>query len=223
MKKIKKMEADHFYLVRGSSTANSPFFEREEDCKLFLELTDRFLDDYLRVAAFQNNRDGWVMLIATRSAVDIKKAYYRRRARSKKCRKEFEYQEVWQMLSDQFRIFLSAYVKATNYRTGRTGGKVRCRYERFAFDSEEEALWMKDVMKNAYYFQAQPVRRYRPARRLHKLRKKLIQASIYMSCYLLRVPGKLRELGMRCLDLGMFENGVARQLIHRTRLHHFAT
>lgn len=223
MRQIKKMEADHMYVIRGASTANSPFFEKEADCKLFLEYADRFLGDYLCINRFQNNRDGWVMLITTRSAREIKAAYYTRRARSKKCQKAFEYQEIWKMLSDQIRIFLSTFVKATNYLSGRTGGKVRCRYERFIFESEEEAMKLVSMLEREYYAQAQPLKRYRPSKRLHRLTRRLLRTSLYMSCALLAVPGKLVELGVRCLDLGVFENGVARQLIHRTLQHHFST
>lgn len=216
------MEAEHLYMIRGASAANSPFFENEEDCKLFLAYADRFLKDYLRITSFQNNRDGWVMLIVTHSAVDIKRAYYTRRASSKKCQKEFEYKEVWQMLSDQIRIFLSTYVKATNRKTGRTGGKVRCRYERFVFDDESEALAMREALeREIYYPQAQEIKRYRPARALHRMRKKLLRTSIYVSCYLLTCREKVRELGLACLDLGVFVSGVARHLIKRTRQHHF--
>jgi len=37
---IKQMQADQLYLIEGASVANSPFFECEADCKLFLSLTD---------------------------------------------------------------------------------------------------------------------------------------------------------------------------------------
>lgn len=223
MRKIKEMQAEHLYLIRGASGANSPFFENEGDCKLFLELADRFLQDYLHIASFQNNRDGWIMIIRTKSAIDIKRAYYTRRGLSKKCKKEFEYTEIWKILSDQIRIFLSTYVKVTNARTGRVGGKVRSRYERFVFESEEEALKICDMLEREYYAQVQPLKRYRPSKRLHKIRRKLLRTSIYMSCALLRMPGKLRELGLRCLDMTVFSNNVARHLISRTLQHHFAT
>lgn len=221
MKKIKQMEADHIYLIRGCCVANTPFFENEGDCKEFLTLVDRFLRDYLRVMSFQNNRDGWVMIIATKSAAVIKQAYKARRAVSRKCRQEFELKEVWQMLSDQIRILLSTYVKKTNQKTGRKGAKVRQRYERFAFDSVEEALAMEAMLEEAYYPLEQPEERYRPKDELSTLTKKMIRTSIYMSCALLRVPKKLKKLGMACLDLGLLKTDVARQVIQNTLLHHF--
>lgn len=216
------MEPDHLYLIRGSSSANSAFFEREKDCKVFLKLADRFLSEYLSISSFQNNRDGWVMIIATRSAAEIRRAYKARRARSTKCRAEFEFKEIWQMLSDQIRIFLSTFVKATNRWTGRTGGKVRRRYERFVFDSEEEVFATKQLLESTYYEQSQPRKRYRPSRRLHKIRRKLLRTSVYISSRLLSIPERLRELGLSCLDLGVLADDVVRHLVATTHNHHFA-
>lgn len=205
------MQADQCYLIRGASTANSPFFERTRDCKLFLALADRFFADYLTISRFQNNKDGWVMIVITKSSQEIKAAYYARRALSNKCKKEHEYKEVWQMLSDQVRIFLSTYVKATNHRTGRKGGKVRCRFERFLFDTEEEALAFQEYLEQEYYEQAQPLKRYRPSKKLCRLRRQMVRTSIYMGCYLLRTLEKAGELGMRCLDLDGLAKFIARQ------------
>ncbi len=223
MLKIKKLNAEHVYMVRGASVANSPFFETEDDCRLFLDLVDRFLKDYMFVNCFQNNRDGWAMIIATKSIEQIKKAYKERRAKSKKCKKSCEYKEVWKILSDQVRILLSTYVKATNYKTGRKGGKVRCNYERFVFESEEEALEMKMKLENERYNQEQPRKRYRSAKKLSKLREKLIRVSPFVSCAPLAAPEKMLELGLGCLDRSIFVSDVLRQLIQTTLLYHFPT
>jgi len=67
------------------------------------------------------------MIITTKSAEAIRTAYDNRRKQSKKCNEDCAHHEIWRMLSDQIRILLSTYVKATNENTGRTGGKVRVR------------------------------------------------------------------------------------------------
>lgn len=221
MKKIKKMEADHLYMIRGASVSNSAFFEREDDCKLFLELADHYLGEYMSVTSFQNNRDGWVMMIVTKSAETIKSAYAARRAASKKCKEEFTFKEIWQMLSDQIRIFLSTYVKKTNSQTGRSGAKVRRRYERFVFENEAEAKKMSEQLASTCYDQAQSMEQYRPSDDSHELSDEMIQTSLYMSCALLTVPEKLAALGLGILDLGVFWRDVARQLIKTTFDHHF--
>lgn len=223
MEKIKKMGAEHIYLIRGASCSNTPFFELESDCQLFLELADHYLRDYLKITSFQNNMHGWVMIICTESAAAIKAAYQARRALSKKCKKEFELNEVWQILSDQIRIFLSTYVKRTNRRTKRKGTKVRRRYERFLFDSTEEVLAMKAMLEEERYPLEQQEECYRPREDQSELRDSMIRTSIYMSCGLLGVPEMLRELGMACLDLGVLLTDVARQIIQNTLHHHFPT
>lgn len=215
------MQPDQIYLIRSASTANSPFFETEADCKLFLRLADRHLSQFLSINRYQNNRDGWVMIITTASEEAIRLAYKARRVRSKKCKPECAFTEVWRMLSDQIRIFLSIYVKTTNELTGRSGTKVRCRYERFVFESTEEAKEISDSLDREFYDQAQNKRRYRPTWRQHEIRKRLLQTSIYISCALLGAKEKAMELGMRCLVLCDFTQTVVRQLIKSTYKHHF--
>lgn len=218
------MQANHIYLIRGASTASSAFFEGVHDCKVFLELADRFLSNYLRITCFQNNRDGWAMIIATKSEAEIKRAYLARRACSKKCKKDYEYSEVWRMLSDQIRIFLSTYVRTTNFSSGRSGAKVRRRYERFVFESEEEAMTARASLESEYYNLEQPCKKYRPRKKSHQMRKKLLRKSVYASSRLLGLPAKLRELGLGCVDVGLFIiECVARQLILRTLRDHFST
>ena len=82
------------------------------------------------------------MIITTRDEASIKKAYAERQAASKKCKEACAFEEVWRILSDQVRIWLSTYVKRTNRRSGCIGGKVRGNYKRFVFESVEEALAM---------------------------------------------------------------------------------
>ncbi len=223
MLQIKKMAARHVYLIRGASVANSPFFESEDDCKLFLQYVDRYLSSYMTVNMFQNNHDGWAMIVSTRSSDEIKKAYKNRREQSKKCKKKNKYTEVWRMLSDQVRILLSTYVKATNQKTGRKGGKVRCSYERFVFVSAEEAQAVHSQMEQQRHDQRQPRKRYRPAKKLHKIRKKLLRSSPYLSCAPFDVEEKMAEIGVRCLNLTALVNDVLRHLVKATLLHHFPT
>ncbi len=217
------MAAGHVYLIRGASVANSPFFETEDDCKLFLQYADRFLKSYMTINLFQNNRDGWAMIISTKSSEEIRCAYKERRAKSKKCKATCRHTEVWRMLSDQVRILLSTYVKATNQKTGRKGGKVRCSYERFVFESAEEVQEVQVRMEKQRYDQQQPRKRYRPARKLHKIRKKLLQSSPFLSCAPMDVMEKIGELGVSCLDLVALVGDVLRYLVQVTFHHHFPT
>jgi len=215
---IKQMQANQLYLIEGTSVANSPFFESEADCKLFLSLTDKYLIDYLTINCFQNSRDGWVMIVTTKSAEAIRTAYENRRKQSKKCKEDCAHHETWRMLSDQIRILLSTYVKATNENTGRTGGKVSGKYKRFVFESLEEVEAVKKELLQLKYDQSQELARYQPSNELYCLQSK---QSIYMGCALLESKELLRELGMRCLDLAGSLIHVLRQLVKTTFDFHF--
>jgi len=214
---IKQMQADQLYLIEGTSVANSPFFENEADCKLFLSLADKYLADYLTIACFQNSRDGWVMMVTTKSAAVIRTAYEDRRRQSKKCKEDCAHHEIWRMLSDQIRIMLSTYVKATNENTGRTGGKVSGKYKRFVFESVEEAEAVKEELLNLKYDQAQELEIYRPSNELYRVKDTEREQSIYMGCARLESSELLRELGMRCLDVAGSAIDVLRQgIVHLT-------
>ena len=218
---IKQMQAEQLYLIEGASVANSPFFESEADCKLFLSLTNRYLADYLSINCFQNSRDGWAMIITTKSAEAIRSAYENRRKQSKKCKEDCAHHEIWRMLSDQIRIMLSTYVKATNDNTGRTGGKVSGKYKRFVFESVEEADAVKEELLNLKYDQAQELEIYRPSNELYRVKDTERERSIYMGCARLESSELLRELGMRCLDLAGSAIDVLRQLVKTTLDFHF--
>jgi len=182
---------------------------------------DKYLADYVFVNCFQNSRDGWAMIITTKSAEVIRSAYKDRRKQSKKCNKDCAHHEIWRMLSDQIRILLSTYVKATNETTGRTGGKVRGKYKRFVFESVEEAEAVKDELLNLKYDQAQELKRYQPSKKLYRVKNRQKKQSVYMGCALLKSKEMVRKLGMRCLDLAGSAIVVLRQLVKTTFEFHF--
>ena len=221
MKRIKRMQADHIYLIEGAVTANSSFFENEVDCKDFMRLADKHLGEYLWINSFQNNRDGWVMIITTKSAQTIRDAYHLRRSRSKKCKPSCAHYEIWRMLSDQIRILLSSYVKMTNASTGRTGGKVRGNYKRYIFESVEEVKQMKETLSKQKYDQSQELKRYRSSKKLFSVKSKELKRSIYMSCARLSSVSNVLKLGLNCLNLAGLMMDVLRHLVHATFDHHF--
>ena len=221
MKQIIEMQPDHIYLIRGASTANATYFESEADCKSFLELADKYLGEYVSINCFHNNRDGWVMIITTKDEETIKAAYRKRREASTKCKPECELTMVWRILSDQVRIWLSRYVKEANQNTGRVGGRVRGKYERYIFESTEEVEATRLMMEELRYDQAQPRRRYRPGPNMSSVAAKRLRGSIYLCCKRLVSAERVRELGMKCLDLMVGVDDVLRNLVRTTLFYHF--
>ena len=221
MKRIKRMQAEHIYLIEGAVTANSSFFENEADCKDFMRLADEHLGAYLSINSFQNNRDGWVMIITTKSTQAIRTAYRLRRARSKKCKAGCAHYETWRILSDQIRILLSTYVKNTNQKSGRRGGKVRGNYKRYVFESVEEVEQMKQTLSKQKYDQSQELKRYRPSKKLFSIKNKQLKRSIYMSCARLSTNSNIRKLRLNCLNLAGLIRDVLRHLVQSTFDYHF--
>jgi len=161
------------------------------------------------------------MIVTTKSAEAIRTAYEDRRKQSKKCNAECAHHEIWRMLSDQVRIMLSTYVKATNENTGRTGGKVSGKYKRFVFESVEEAEAVKEELLNLKYDQAQELEIYQPSNELYRVKDTEREQSIYMGCALLKSREMVRKLRMRCLDLAGSAIAVLRQLVKTTLDFHF--
>lgn len=221
MIEIQQMQANHMYLIEGKSAANSSFFEDERDCKDFMQLAEKYLGAFVSINSFQNKKDGWAMIISTKSEEAIRATYKRRRSKSKKCKKAFEYHEVWRMLSEQVRIWQSTFVKLSNQKTGRTGGKVSAKYRRYLFETVEEAEEMREKLSKRSYDQAQPIKRYRASKKLFRIKKKVMRKSIYLSCGLLKMKKNIVKLGLRCLDLSVFMSDVLRRLIKKTINHHF--
>lgn len=220
MKQIKEMQANSIYLLKGECGANSVFFENKKEAKLFTNLVDYYLHDYAEVNSFQNSKDGWILIITLKSENKIKEAYRKRREKSKKCKSECTFEEVWRIISEQIRILLSCYVKTTNARNEREGGKVKSSYKRHYFDNLEEAIKVMQEMEEQEIDQSQPKARYRGVKALFRITKEALKNSVYFGCKYLRERLKWEELGMRCLCLLDYFGDVLHDRINMTILEH---
>lgn len=204
MKQIKKMHSGNIYMIQGECGANSVFFENEGEAKLFLHLVDHYLSEYVEINNFQNSKDGWILIITVRSEEDVFSAYQKRRDLSKKCKPEFKFEEIWQILSDQIRILLSCYVKTTNNKNGRQGGKVKSSYRRYYFENIEEAVEKMNQMESQEVDQCQPRKKYQGDKSLFDFSESQLRDNVYMCCRKIRegfeVVG-LKLKGLRLLDL----------------------
>lgn len=142
MKSIQKMEAGKYYLIESKASANSVYFETDAVAKLFFRYCDYYLKDYLHVEEYALNKDGWTMLIKVRSIQTIRKYYNtvesKRKSKVNKT-KSTEAKEIWWILSERMRLFISTYVRMSNKIRGREGSLVRRKYGRYQFDNLKEA------------------------------------------------------------------------------------
>ena len=216
MKLIKEMHANNIYMIKGESSANAVFFENEKEARLFLNLVDLYLKDYVEVNRFQNTKDGWILVITLKSEEEIREAYRKRREASKKCKAECAFDEIWRIISDQIRILLSTYVRTTNSRNNREGGKVKSSYKRYYFEHLEEAVGVMKKMDEQEIEQSQPNKRYEGAEELFEMTESEVKESIYFGCKWFKSGFRLRELGMKCLRLLDFLGDVLLDRIEKT-------
>ena len=210
-------------MIKGETSANSVFFENAKEARLFLNLVDHYLKAFVEVNRFQNTKDGWILIITLKSEGEIREAYRKRREASKKCKEEFCLDEVWRIISDQVRILLSTYVKTTNSRNNRNGGKVRSSYKRYYFEHIAEAIEEMKKMDEQEIDQSQANKRYHGAEGLFEMTEKEVKESIYFGCKWLKKGLGLRELGMKCLCLLDFLGDVLLGRINKTLKVHKTT
>lgn len=138
MKKTKKMFAECYYLLKGGSTARDLFFEDNQDIIDFRDQLESMLGCYIKVQKFHFYRDQWALAVKLNSKEEIIRQYKKDRDRSKKANRSNDYTEVWRIISERMRLFLSNYVRKTNFRKGRKGSKVDMTYERYCFTDVQE-------------------------------------------------------------------------------------
>lgn len=139
MKSIKKLQAGGFYIIQSKASANSNYFESDSLASVFFKYFNYYLKDYIDLYEYSLNQDGWIMAIRIKSASTVKK-YYSKILEKRTDKENSSAKEIWRIISERFRVFISTYVRVSNKILGREGGLVKHKYERFSFDSEEEAL-----------------------------------------------------------------------------------
>ena len=128
MKKIKKIEANGIYVFQGKANANSCFIEKLGHAKSFLIYANYFLKGYLTIFDYIITRDGWSMVVKVKNSKQI----------GNLC--EGIDSDIWSIVSERVRLFLSTFVRVTNREKGRTGCLVHSVFEKYFFESKEEAL-----------------------------------------------------------------------------------
>ncbi|MDA9773907.1 hypothetical protein N9B82_03030 [Saprospiraceae bacterium] len=139
MQQIKKLQSEGFYAIQISASANSAIVEKVYQAKKFLQLVNSRLEGFAKVHDYLISNGGIFLVLEVQESVLILDKYLGMRNRSKKANRELDLEEVWKIISEQFRHLISMYVKWFNKETGRVGSMVARNYERFYFENIEEA------------------------------------------------------------------------------------
>lgn len=132
------LHPNQLYIVSGGASANSFFFENRQCHIIFFEYFDCFLSNMVDLLHYKMTPTGWVMAIKTKSEKEIIAAYLMQRRKSQKADRTKDLDEPKRMISEHFRIFLSNYVKMSNYYLGREGVLVKKRFDKYQISNEEE-------------------------------------------------------------------------------------
>ncbi len=212
MIRTKKIFCNGFYVFQGKSSANSLFIEDLVEARQFLILANFYFSSYLKIYEYLLTKDGWVMIVKVNAYESLPESV----------RQEFREEDVWRVISERMRLFLSRFVKFTNRKQGRTGSKVHSVYERYFFESLGECMRFIKLVKNRLVKLHQSRRKYRSKKSHFRIPRKLGKGSIFLSSR----GKKKKKNAMRILgeafDLIGFTKHVASELVKNTRKHHFS-
>ena len=169
MKKIKKVQADCFYIFQGRSNANSCFIENLSQGELFLTYANHYLKGYLTVYDYVINRDGWMMVVKIKSKNDLLS------------KKDLDEGSVWRIVSERVRLFLGTFAKVSNDRKGRTGCLVHRPYERLYFETLREAMYVINGVRQQRIKIYNGRKKYRGKKTHFRVEKSIGKGSIFIS------------------------------------------
>lgn len=172
------MQARSLYLFKSVACSNTVYYEELEHTKIFLGLAQKHLNEFLTIHEYMLTKDGWMFLARLKSKNQILKAYANKRKKLNKSPKDIP---VWQIVSEQIRLFLSSYVTKYNNSTGREGVLVKRPYQRFYFESKQEAMSIIQRIRRRVIGIQQTNKKYRAKRGHYRIPKTLGKGSIYLS------------------------------------------
>ena len=162
MQKLKEIEPNGLYVFRGKSSAKSSFIESKREAREFINSANKRFVGFLRIREHYISQDSWTLVCEIEDEETIIATYLSIRKKSVRDYKLPPLSEIWRIVSEQVRNFLSRFVKFCNYNRGRTGSLIHSNYERFFFENEEEALnFIKKMHAQSHDF-SQSNRKYRP-------------------------------------------------------------
>lgn len=192
MKSITKLEAGGFYIIQSKASANSNYFEKDGLASLFFKYFNYYLKDYMDLYEYSLNQDGWIMAIRIKSRKTIKKQYQEIIHNRKKKDSDNDKKEIWRIISERMRIFISTYVRLSNKLLGREGSLVKRKYERYRFENHQEAIKYIHDLRNQEIDISQPKSKYQGNRKHSTLKRNKKSKDLLHSSYLLN---KFRKNG----------------------------
>ena len=209
MKKIKKIEANGFYIFRGEVVANGNFIESINEAKQFLIYANFFLKDYLNVYEFIITRHEWHMIVKLKSQKEI----FENKSHQDSCK---DGSIVWKVVSERVRLFLSQYVRTVNRKRGRTGTLVHSSYQRYYFDTISQAKMVTQKIREQSFRFYKRKKKYRGLKKHYASPSKLGNGSIFLCSKELRMKVNHGRNLLEMQGIGRLQDLVLSKLVKFT-------
>ena len=204
MENLNRIQANGFYVFSGRANANSCFIEKISHAKKFLVYANHFLKGYLVIYDYIITRDGWTMVVKIKLDQKIKN----NNSKSK--------DEVWRVISERMRLFLSTFVRVTNKQKGRTGCLVHSSYQRSFFLSLKEATSFLEKIRTQNIKHYAKKKKYRGLKTHYKISKKKGQGSVFLCSKEIRKVKKEISKSFEVIDFKGLTNLVLQKMINLT-------
>ena len=220
MKKLKEIEAKGLYVFSGKSSANSSFIEsKKEAIELINSANSRFAG-FLRIREHLITQDSWTLVCELEDEETVISTYLSLRKKSGREYKLPPMSEIWRIVSEQVRNFLSRFVKYCNHDRGRTGSLVHGNYERHYFENKEEALiFIKKIHEQSHDFsQSNP--KYRPNSKHFYFTRKESRGNVFLCSKNLQSLVLLRLHVLGSAIMCSLKDDILRKLVSFTKTLH---
>ena len=223
MVKIKEIQPNCIYLFSGKASANSVFIESLQEAHEFVNSANIRFKNFMKIHEYLLTKDGWSMVCEIESEDLINSTYLKDRKSKGKKYKKPAFDEVWRIISEQVRHWLSRFVKICNFTQGRTGGKVHSNYERRIFTSVIDAKKYIADMHEQRLDYGQEKKRYQGSRGHFRVHDKKAKGHVFLCSKGLKgLIGRVFEVVGAVVNLALMDD-VLRKLIETTLSHHFPT
>lgn len=221
MMKIKEIQSDCIYLFSGKASANSVFVESLAEAREFLNSANERFFGYIKIHEYLTTKDGWSMICEIESVELIIKTYLNARKANGREYKNPPFEEVWRIVSEQVRHWLSRFIKNCNFNQGRTGSKVHSSYERRLFLDVADAKQYIIGMHEQTIEMGQKRKKYRGKKSHFSVGKKKCKGHIFLCSKGLNALCDMMFEEIGAVVSKAIQINVLRKLIDFTISHHF--
>lgn len=202
----KEIHSNGFYIFASQASANSNYIENLEEARQLLVYARYYLKSYIIIHDYVITRHGWQFAV-TLNPISLDNS------------QEVEV-DLWKIISERIRLFISTYVRRVNFSRNRRGVLVRNNYTKYYFETLGEATSHLNKMRNQRVKLYQKEKKYRGIKFHYRIEKEIEKGSIFLCSKEMRSGKKEVREFLRDQLFWDFRDLVGLDLINSTRSSH---